>query len=132
MSRQLERQYIHSLIQPQTQLLWQRIKAIDAEAQSLICADLDGKDDVKLDAKDENKCIMSAIGFGHPRLYFPFLHLDAIDCFVLARQTPAAAFLLHGPPGTGKSAFAARVAKALQRHLISVDLRNIKTLAQLL
>lgn len=32
--------------------------------------------------------------------------------------------LLHGPPGTGKSSFAYRVARALDRHLVSIDLKS--------
>lgn len=42
-------------------------------------------------------------------------------------QFPRACLLLHGPPGTGKSTLAYRVAMSLKRHLISVDLRNVKS-----
>lgn len=35
--------------------------------------------------------------------------------------------LLHGPPGTGKSSFAYRVAKIFNRHILSIDLKKIKT-----
>lgn len=41
-------------------------------------------------------------------------------------QAPRIGLLLHGPPGTGKSTFAYRVAMALDRHIISLDLRTIK------
>lgn len=41
-------------------------------------------------------------------------------------QSPRIGLLLHGPPGTGKSTFAYRIAMALNRHIISLDLRTIK------
>jgi len=41
-------------------------------------------------------------------------------------QTPQMNLLLYGPPGTGKSSFAYRIAKALGRNIISLDLRLIK------
>jgi hypothetical protein len=37
-------------------------------------------------------------------------------------QTPKLNLLLHGPPGTGKSSFAYRVAMSLRRNIISMDL----------
>ncbi len=40
-------------------------------------------------------------------------------------QSPAMNLLLHGPPGTGKSTFAYRVARLLDRHVVSIDLRSI-------
>lgn len=40
-------------------------------------------------------------------------------------QAPCCNLLLYGPPGTGKSTFAYRVAMALGRHLISVDLTQL-------
>jgi DNA replication protein DnaC len=43
-------------------------------------------------------------------------------------QFPQAGLLLHGPPGTGKSSFAFRVAMALGRHLFSVDIRTLPDL----
>jgi len=39
---------------------------------------------------------------------------------------PRCSYLLYGPPGTGKSSFAYRVARALNRHVISLDLRQLK------
>ena len=42
-------------------------------------------------------------------------------------QAPRLNVLAHGPPGTGKSTFAYRVARALQRHVINVDLRVLKS-----
>lgn len=48
------------------------------------------------------------------------------DSFNLMGQSPRLGLLLHGPPGTGKSIFAYRLAMTLGRHLCSVDLRSIK------
>lgn len=41
-------------------------------------------------------------------------------------QEPRIGLLLHGPPGTGKSSYAWRIAMALGRHIVSIDLRTIK------
>ncbi len=41
-------------------------------------------------------------------------------------QSPQVNLLLHGPPGTGKSSFAYRVAMTLGRHIVSLDLRDIR------
>ena len=48
------------------------------------------------------------------------------DNFYKFGQAPRMGLLLHGPPGTGKSTFAYRIAMALNRHLISLDLRTIR------
>ena len=48
------------------------------------------------------------------------------ETFYTFGQTPHIGLLLYGPPGTGKSTFAFRVAMALNRHIISIDLRSIK------
>jgi DNA polymerase III delta prime subunit len=40
-------------------------------------------------------------------------------------QSPTLNLLLHGPPGTGKSTFAYRLARILDRHVVSIDLRSI-------
>ena len=44
------------------------------------------------------------------------------DYFQKYGQTPKLNLLLHGPPGTGKSSFAYRVAMTLRRDIISMDL----------
>jgi arsenate reductase-like glutaredoxin family protein len=41
-------------------------------------------------------------------------------------QSPQVNLLFYGPPGTGKSSFAYRVAMCLDRHIISLDLRDIR------
>ena len=53
------------------------------------------------------------------------IHFNPINFYKLG-QAPRIGLLLHGPPGTGKSTFAFRVAMALNRHIISLDLRTIK------
>lgn len=40
-------------------------------------------------------------------------------------QAPRIGLLLYGPPGTGKSSFAYRIAMALNRHIVSIDLSSI-------
>ncbi len=47
------------------------------------------------------------------------------DVFVRFGQVPMLNLLLHGPPGTGKSTFAYRLASLLNRHVQSIDLRSI-------
>lgn len=51
---------------------------------------------------------------------------------ILARgQFPQAGILLHGPPGTGKSSFAYRVAMTLNRHIVNVDVRTLHSRTEL-
>lgn len=40
-------------------------------------------------------------------------------------QSPRANFLFHGPPGTGKSSFAYRIAMTLQYSIFSIDIRHL-------
>jgi hypothetical protein len=40
-------------------------------------------------------------------------------------QFPQLGFLLHGPPGTGKSTFAYRAARALNRHIMCVNIQSL-------
>lgn len=56
------------------------------------------------------------------------IHLHPEEFHALG-QAPRIGLLLHGPPGTGKSTFAYRVAMCLNRHIVSVDLRSVKTRA---
>lgn len=42
-------------------------------------------------------------------------------------QSPRLNLLLYGPPGTGKSSFAYRIGRALNRHIFSIDLRDIES-----
>lgn len=46
------------------------------------------------------------------------------DFFLHHGQAAQLNLLLHGPPGTGKSTFVYRLAQALDRSIVSVDLRN--------
>ncbi len=46
-------------------------------------------------------------------------------------QTPRSNLLLYGPPGSGKSTFAYRIARTLKRHIVSLDIRLITTKAKL-
>lgn len=48
------------------------------------------------------------------------------DSFKKLGQSPRLNLLLYGPPGSGKSSLAYRIAMTLQRHLVSLDLREIK------
>lgn len=47
-------------------------------------------------------------------------------------QCPRLNLLLHGPPGTGKSSFAYRMAMTLERHMITLDLRDVPTKSNML
>lgn len=46
-------------------------------------------------------------------------------------QYPQASYCMYGPPGTGKSTLAYRVARALGRGLVSIDIRGIETTHEL-
>ena len=51
----------------------------------------------------------------------PLLHPEK---FIVLGIDPPKGVLLYGPPGTGKSSFAYRIAKATNRHIISIDIKN--------
>lgn len=53
------------------------------------------------------------------------MHPDKWHRFYDHGQTPTMNLLLHGPPGTGKSTFAYRLARLLNRNVVSIDLRSI-------
>ena len=53
------------------------------------------------------------------------VHLNPTQ-FIKVGQSPQIGWLLHGPPGTGKSSFAYRLAMSLQRHIVSIDIRSVK------
>lgn len=74
----------------------------------------------------ENRYITS---FFHPKRdiiwnYIKKIHLTP-KYFSKYGQSAQYNMLLHGPPGTGKSTFAYRIAKALNRHIVNIDLRAI-------
>jgi hypothetical protein len=54
------------------------------------------------------------------------IHYDP-DKFIKLGQPPRIGLLLYGPPGTGKSSFCYRIAMSLNRSIISIDLRIIKS-----
>jgi hypothetical protein len=47
--------------------------------------------------------------------------------FLECGQSPRIGLFLYGPGGTGKSSFAYRIAMCLQRHVLTVDLRTIRS-----
>jgi hypothetical protein len=53
------------------------------------------------------------------------IHNDP-DFFTSIGQTAQMNLILYGPPGTGKSSFVHRLAMSYNRHIISVDLTNVK------
>jgi len=73
--------------------------------------------------------------FFHPEKTKLWNILKTIDVdplkFISLGQSPRCNLLLHGPPGTGKSTFAYRVAMCLNRHVISLDLRLIKSRSEI-
>ncbi|MHB1953350.1 MAG: AAA family ATPase [Sulfobacillus sp.] len=67
--------------------------------------------------------------FFHPHKQDLWLSIESVHSrpeeFVMLGQTPRASYILHGPPGSGKSSFAYRVAMTLDRHLCSIDLTRL-------
>lgn len=53
------------------------------------------------------------------------VHSDK-EFFESLGQVPACNWILHGPPGTGKSTLPFRIAMSLGRHICSVDIKSIK------
>lgn len=52
------------------------------------------------------------------------IHINPMKFFEMG-QSPQSGWLIHGPPGTGKSSFAYRVAMTLQRHVVCIDIRGM-------
>lgn len=69
--------------------------------------------------------------FFHPDKQRLWSMLDAIENnserYRHLGQSPRIGLVLYGPPGTGKSTFVYRVAMALNRHIVSINLADIKT-----
>ena len=53
------------------------------------------------------------------------IHTNPMEFFKMG-QSPQIGWLLHGPPGTGKSSFAYRLAMTLQRNIVLIDIRSLK------
>jgi hypothetical protein len=56
--------------------------------------------------------------------YIKSVHFDK-DKFYSIGQFPQVGLILYGPPGTGKSTFAFRIARILNRHVISINFKEI-------
>jgi len=54
------------------------------------------------------------------------IHLNPMKFFEMG-QSPQSGWLIYGPPGTGKSSFVYRIAMSLQRHVVSIDFRGMKS-----
>jgi hypothetical protein len=67
--------------------------------------------------------------FFHPakdQLWNTILNIDQFpEKFYALGQCPRIGLLLYGPPGSGKSSFAYRIARALNRHIISIDIKTL-------
>lgn len=66
----------------------------------------------------------------HPEMNHIWEHIKNInyypDKIMKTGQAPRINLLLHGPPGTGKSSFAYRIAMATRRHLMSMKISKYK------
>jgi DNA polymerase III delta prime subunit len=67
--------------------------------------------------------------FFHPQINKVWKKIKTIqynpDYYIERGQTPYLNILAHGPPGTGKSSFAYRVARTLDRHIININVNTI-------
>jgi len=83
-------------------------------------------DGIKKDLEEKTKLYMDS--FFHPekdRLWHMIKNVGIKNNILKYGQESKISFLLHGPPGTGKSSFAYRVAMCLDRDLFSLDIREI-------
>lgn len=84
-------------------------------------------------AEEKEKMYMSP--FFHPekdKLWSIIKRIHFEPDFLRSKgQAPQINLLFHGPPGTGKSSFAYRIAMCLDRHIVSLDLRDLHSRAHM-
>jgi DNA polymerase III delta prime subunit len=101
-----------------------------SERESIHSCFYDGK---KLSIEERQKKYIDT--FFHPMKKELWTVLKKInynpEFFTDLGQSPRMGIIAHGPPGTGKSSFAYRIAMALERNIFSLNLKNIKNKKEL-
>lgn len=88
------------------------------------------------DMEDKNSLKKKFIdSFFHPKKDYIWKNVDAVinnkSLFDMMGQGSFINYILYGPPGSGKSSFAYRLARTLNCNIISIDLSSIKTKKEL-